>query len=93
VHRVFADGLEAQFGAEELAVERVGVAGECGGAEGEDGDTGVELPESGEVGEEGLSVGEEVVGPSDGLGALPISGAREPQQAQDVPEDGCIQGG
>ena len=50
VHRVLADRLEAEFLAQEFAVERVRVTGERGGSEREDGYARDELAEALEVG-------------------------------------------
>lgn len=55
---------------EEFSVDGVRVAGECCASEGQGGDSRDELGETGEVGIESMGVGEEEVGPSDGLSSL-----------------------
>lgn len=59
VHRVLAKRSESELLLQEFSVDRVGVAGECGTAEGQGGDSGDELRETVEVGVEGVSVGKE----------------------------------
>jgi hypothetical protein len=57
---------------QEFSVDRVGVTGECCASEGKGGDSRDELGETGEVGVECVGVGEEEVGPSDGLSSLVV---------------------
>lgn len=73
VHRVLADRVKSELLPEKLAVERVRVTSESGGTEGENRNPGVKLAETLQVGEERLGVGQEQVGPSDGLGTLRFS--------------------
>ena len=61
MHRVLADGHETQLGPQELSVEGIRVAGKCSGTEGENGDPGVDLAETSQVGKKRLNVGEEEV--------------------------------
>lgn len=70
--RVLGDGVEPEFGCEEVSVDEERVTGESSGTEREDGNSGDELLESGQIGRERKCVRQEEVRPPDGLSSLKV---------------------
>ena len=72
VERVFADRLEAEFAGDEFAVDRVGGAGQCGGAQRQAGDALAAIGEALGIAAEHFEVGQHVVAEGDRLGDLQV---------------------
>ena len=72
VHRVIGDGGEAEVAGDGVTVMREAAAGEGSGAEGHDVGAAAGFGEALVVAGKHLEVGEEVVGPEDGLGAAEV---------------------
>jgi hypothetical protein len=67
---ILRKGLKSQLFCEKVTVDRKGVTRECAGAEGQNRYPRDELTEAFEIRGEGKGVGQEEVGPADGLSAL-----------------------
>lgn len=70
VHRIFPDGLEAEFGPQEFSVETIGIPCQSSAPERQDRDAREDTVQAVQVGQKPVSIREEEVGPSDRLGSL-----------------------